>query len=279
MIFAIIPVFNRLALTQRVLECLRTQTLSDDIHIVVVDDGSSDGTAEFLKTRSNVTVLHGDGSLWWGGAINVALRHVLLSALDSDWVLFINNDTQFDEKFVQRLIETGTRNAPAAVGTVICDENATETVLSIGPELDTWRLKVHDKLKQPRSRETNHTLHEVDALSGRGTLYPMAAIKVVGTMRPRLLPHYLADYEFAVRVRKAGYALIVTEATAVFSADDYGNSYKSPNIWEKFFSVRSPYYLPASVTFWWSASNTFKERLTLIPRLFYIALSGPRSSP
>ncbi|CAN1498780.1 COG1216 Predicted glycosyltransferases [Burkholderiaceae bacterium] len=275
-VHVLIPVFNRLEMTRRALDCLQTQQLDEPIRLIVINDGSTDGTTEFLSAQKDITVLNGDGSLWWGGAIEAGLQFVLENVHLSDWVLLVNNDTQFDTKFVQRLLDTARAYAPAAVGSVICDEAAPNQLLSIGAVLDTWRLRVRDKLEQPRIRDLSKGPHPVDALSGRGTLYPVAAFSIAGTMKTAWLPHYLADYELALRVRNAGYKLLVSEATAVLSENEYGNSYQPARLIDIFFSVRSAYYLPAIFAFWWRASSLV-ERLTLLPRLIYVSLKHRRS--
>jgi GT2 family glycosyltransferase len=95
-------------------------------------------------------------------------------------------------------------------------------------------------------------------------------------MKTAWLPHYLADYELALRVHNSGYKLLVSEAAAVLSENEYGNSYQPAGFRDKFFAVRSPYYLPAVLTFWWRASS-LAERLTLLPRLIYVSLKLRRS--
>lgn len=270
-VHVLIPVFNRLAMTQRVLGCLRAQQLDEPLRLIVIDDASTDGTAEFLTSQQDITVLKGDGSLWWGGAIEVGLQRVLQEGHPSDWILLVNNDTQFAADFVQRLLDTARAHAPAAVGSVICDEEAPDRLLSIGAVFDTWRLRVRDKLEQERPRDSAKGPHSVDALSGRGTLYPLAAFRIAGTMKPARLPHYLADYELAVRVRKAGFRLLVCEDAVILSADEFGNAYQSSSLRDKFFAVRSPYYLPAVLAFWWRASSLI-ERFTLLPRLIFVSL-------
>jgi len=275
-VHVLLPVFNRLELTRRVLDRLQTQKVDEPLSLVVIDDGSTDGTANFLATQLKITVLKGDGALWWGGAIESGLQRVLEDCQLSDWVLLVNNDTQFDANFVQQLLDTARTHAPAAVGSAICDQSVPDQLLSIGAVLDTWRLKVRDKLEKTRLRDSSKGPHTVDALSGRGTLYPVAALRLAGTMKTAWLPHYLADYELALRVRSAGYKLLVSEATAVLSENEYGNSYKPTGLRDKFFAVRSPYYLPAVLAFWWRASSLV-ERLTLLPRLIYVSLKLRRS--
>jgi N-acetylglucosaminyl-diphospho-decaprenol L-rhamnosyltransferase len=272
-VHVLIPVFNRLALTCRVLDCLQNQQLDEPLRLLVIDDGSTDGTAEYLASQQDITVIKGSGSLWWGGAIEAGLQRVLQEGHPSDWILLVNNDTQFAADFVQRLLDTARTYAPAAVGSVICDEAAPDRLLSIGAMFDTWRLRVRDKLEQELPRHLARGPHWVDALSGRGTLYPLAAFRIAGTMKPAWLPHYLADYELAVRVRKAGFKLVVTENAVILSADEYGNSYKPESMTEKFFSVRSACYLPAVLAFWWRTS-TFFEKLTLLPRLVFVGFKS-----
>ena len=271
-VHVLMPVFNRLALTQRVTQCLRDQVADEPLRIVVVDDGSSDGTAEWLAVQDDIHVLHGDGSLWWGGAMDMAVRDTLARSNSTDWVLFVNNDTMFASDFVQSLLEVARAHAPAAVGSVIRDEVEPSRLLSIGPVLDTWRLKVRDHLPHARPLEMDAVgVHAVDALSGRGVLFPVEAFRRAGAMRPRWLPHYLADYELSVRMRKAGYKLLVSERAAVLSANEFGNAHRAKSFREELFSVRSASFLPANLLFWWEASS-FAERLTLAPRLVIVRL-------
>jgi len=274
-VHVLIPVYNRLPLTRLVIDCLRAQQLDEALRIIVIDDGSTDGTAQWLAGLEDITVLKGDGSLWWAGAIELGLKNVLQTAGRADWVLFCNNDTTFDKNFIRRLLEIGDQFAPAAVGSAICDSKDPEQLLSIGPLVDCWRLKISDKLGRSRLRNRNYRPHTVDALSGRGSLYPVSAFQVVGCMKPLFLPHYLADYELSFRVRKAGYKLLVSEDAVVFSGENFGNSYSATNFWRRLFEIRSPYYLPATLAFWWSVS-TFTERLTLLPRFFWVTLKPKR---
>lgn len=260
-VYVLMPVFNRLALTRSMLDCLRAQRADEPLSIVVVNDGSTDGTAEYLNTQKDITVLQGDGSLWWAGAIDLALRRVLESASERDWLLLVNNDTRIESGFVQMLIDTARHHAPSAVGSVIRDMEPSHRLLSIGPRINPWCFRVKDAIEDP-PHGAGVDVVPVDALSGRGVLYPVSALRHVKGMRARYLPHYLADYELAIRVRSAGWRLLVSTKAAVYSADEYGNAYRASGLWDRLFSVRSSAFLPAQLGFWWSASSPV-QRLTL----------------
>ena len=268
-VHVLMPVFNRLELTKNIIQCLHSQVVDEAINLVIVDDGSTDGTSDYLSSQDNLTVLQGDGNLWWGGSIDLALHHVFKSAKSDDWVMLVNNDTQFKSDFLQCLLDTARSKAPAAVGSIIRNEKLPYSLLSIGAKIDSWWLLVTDKLNVINNNFNEGDLSnfiEVDALSGRGVLFPVSVLKAVGGMRPKWLPHYLADYELSLRVKHVGYHLLVNMDAVVYSKKEFGNSYKASSFKEKILSVRSPSYLPAIVLFWWRASN-WLQLITLPFRL------------
>lgn len=273
-VFVLIPVFNRLRHTQRVIECLRAQTCVSDIKILVVNDGSTDGTRNFLATQSDVTTLDGDGSLWWGGAIQCGLQYVLANASEYDYILFLNNDTWFSPDYVETLVRVSREHGGAAVGSVIHEQNRTNPLVSIGPRVNINRIAVWDLLSelQGQERQVPKQLYRVDALSGRGTIYPAYLFMRYGCMRPRLLPHYLADYEIAMRfARDAHIPLLVSTEAIVFSPAIYGNSVDMFGWWERLFGQRSSSNIIRLLVFYAMVGSPI-QRLTAPLRLSYFGL-------
>lgn len=267
------PVFNRLEMTRSMLEDLRAQELDETLKIVVVDDGSTDGTGDFLATQSDVVTVKGNGSLWWGGAIDLGMRNIANVAATDDWVLFVNNDTHIKAGFVQSLLKTARHLSPAAVGSALRQDYAPFELRSIGPVVDAWKFLMDDVLRAENKEiiEERLGIYDVDALSGRGVLYPILALQQAGGMRPKWLPHYLADYEVSLRVRAAGWRLVVDSAAVVYSGDEFGNTHRGNGLKTRFFAVRSPSYLPAQLGFWWLASTTM-QKISLPMRLLLISL-------
>jgi len=271
-VHVIIPVHNRMALTKSLVACLRAQILNEPLRMLIVNDGSTDGTAEWLSAQGDIDVLDADGSLFWGGAVDLALCHLEPRVMPEDWVLLMNNDTTIAASFIQRLLDVAKANAPAAVGSVIRDEADHACLLSIGAHVDAWRIFVTDLLTKEMRAPPTERVFEVDVLSGRGVIFPIASLVAAGGMRPRVLPHYLADYELSVRVRKRGWRLLIDTGAAVFSNREYGSLKRMSSWRDKMFSVRSPKYLPAFLAFWWAASN-WPQRLTMplrLPLLFLL---------
>ncbi|MFP3345185.1 glycosyltransferase, partial [Halomonas sp. SIMBA_159] len=72
----IIPVHNRKNITLKCLETLKQCGDLDRYYTIVVDDGSTDGTSEAITNLyPEVTILTGDGNLWWTGAIRKGMEY------------------------------------------------------------------------------------------------------------------------------------------------------------------------------------------------------------
>ena len=71
----IIPVHNRRDVTLRCLACLEADGVFAWARVLVVDDGSTDGTGDAVRARyPSVQLVPGDGNLWWGGAIRLGME-------------------------------------------------------------------------------------------------------------------------------------------------------------------------------------------------------------
>jgi hypothetical protein len=95
----VIPTYNRRALLENALQSVWNQTFTD-YEVIVVDDGSTDGTREYLTSLAGVTVLTQENR-GPGAARNLAIRQAegrYIAFLDSDdlwfpWTLRLYSDT------------------------------------------------------------------------------------------------------------------------------------------------------------------------------------------
>jgi len=94
----VIPVFNQLAYTQGCLESLR-RSAGVAARIVVVNNGSSDGTAEYLDADSGVDVIHNSENRGCAAAWNQGVR-----AGTADWVVVLNNDVLLTPGWLEGLL-------------------------------------------------------------------------------------------------------------------------------------------------------------------------------
>lgn len=193
-VFILLPVHNRKDETARFLECLRNQTHSN-YQLILIDDGSSDGTADMVvSTLPSSVVLRGDGNLWWAGALQMGYDWLAsIAAKPDDLVLIINDDTRFEENFLSTGVLLMGRHQHGMLHARCLDE-ATNEVLSDGVRVDWRRLTIG-----PVNDE-----QQTNCLSTRGLFMHLNDFLATGGFRPNLLPHYLSDFEFTIRAHRQG---------------------------------------------------------------------------
>ncbi|MFN2539191.1 MAG: glycosyltransferase family 2 protein [Mycobacteriales bacterium] len=109
---------NRAARLGRLLDRLDLQTHQAD-EIVVVDDGSTDGTAALLSARPRVLVSRSEVST--GPA---AARNRGISLATSDVIAFTDDDCQPDEHWLARIVAAIDGGADVVLGRTVADEGA-----------------------------------------------------------------------------------------------------------------------------------------------------------
>jgi GT2 family glycosyltransferase len=196
-VYLLLPVHNRKEITRGFIECLAAQTFSN-YHLVLIDDGSTDGTAVMVKEYiPSATVLRGNGNWWWAGSLQQGLNWLKKNPpLPSDVILMTNDDAELPPNFIERgcaLLKPGVLMQAA-----ICDD-ANREVLDIGVVYEDCKML----FRAPRPGEP------VNCLTTNGLFIRWHDLQVVGGFYPRLLPHYLSDYEFTIRAQKKGLKLLV----------------------------------------------------------------------
>ena len=271
-VFVLIPVHNRLAGTRALLTCLRAQK-GVEVRLVVADDGSTDGTWDYLRRQGDVLALRGSGQWWWAGAMHHALREIRPLLWPGDFFAFMNNDTLVRPNFLATLVRVSEAHGRSPVGSVVRAAEPPHELLDVGPRADLDRFAVWDILRDlpEAERRSLQPVYEVDFLPGRGTLYPGEVLDRVGGLHPRLLPHYYADYEFSDRVRRAGWRLLVSSEAVTYSTEAFGNSRCPKSFLRRHFGKGSPANVVHRALFF-SMVGTPRQRVTAVPRLWMAAL-------
>jgi GT2 family glycosyltransferase len=94
----VIPVLNQLSYTANCLQFLNRAGILDS-QIVVVNNASTDGTADFLAARQQIHVIHNAENRSCGFAFNQGIRQ-----LPATWTVLLNNDVAFHPGTMKQLI-------------------------------------------------------------------------------------------------------------------------------------------------------------------------------
>ena len=275
-VFIVLPVHDRREVTRKFVECLKRQTYAP-YHLILVDDGSTDGTSDMVVARINpVTVIHGRGDWWWAGSLQQGLNAVSGMHPDAKDVLLItNDDVLFDDKFIETAVST-LRNRPGCLLLARSRDPATGEIAETGVEAD-FRALSFEIATRPEN---------INCLATRGLFLRWSDALTIGAFRPKLLPHYLSDFEWTIRGRRRGLKCItvpevsiVSQATGVsgrvapenvsgivgflkivFSKKNHLN----PIHWTFFICMTSDVrYIPRNIArVWWRVAREAVRRLT-----------------
>lgn len=211
----IIPVYNRRETTLQALRSLRR--INDDnleVHIIVVDDGSSDGTGKAIaEDFPEVEIVSGDGTLHYAAGTNRGISAAL--ARKPDYIVTMNDDAIYHVNFLQRLIETSEKNERSIVGALLLLWNEPHKVFQVGFKWKTleggWQHR--DVLT---AFDFPEKAFEVEGLAGNCVLFPVEAIRECGLMDEEKFPHGWGDIQYVVRMKKMGWRLLIEPKSLVW---------------------------------------------------------------
>lgn len=96
---------NRKRFTLNCLLSLLSQSKDSELFVFLVDDSSSDGTAEVVRKRfSKARVMDGDGSLYWAKGMRKAWEAAVAERQDWDGYLWLNDDTELSSDAIAKML-------------------------------------------------------------------------------------------------------------------------------------------------------------------------------
>lgn len=275
-IYILLPVHNRVETTARFLKCLAAQTYKN-FHLVVVDDGSRDGTARSVAALApGATVISGDGNLWWGGSLHEGYNWLRSSPVCADDIVAtMNDDTEIAPDFLEKCAAF-LENNPRTLLLAACHSRSTGEFIRGGVRVDYRRWDW--KFVEPEAAE------EINCLATRGLFMRAGDMFEIGGFHPVLLPHYHSDYEYTMRARRLGFRLAVDPDIRLFINEGVVGYHRleTDRFWpfvKKFFSKKSvsnPVYMISFILLacpWpWKAVNVLRvlkgTAVTLFKKLF-----------
>lgn len=271
MLYVVLPIHNRVATTEHVIRCITKQTYKS-YRIVLIDDGSTDGTADMVRSYlPDTMILKGKGNLWWGGSLQKGFEWLKKNASESDFCLILNDDTIFEEDFFDIGVNL-LRESDRTLYCALCYSQQTQKLIDKQVNFDPKRLRF------PPAEDSD----EINCMSTRGLFLKFKDWKEIGGFHTLILPHYLSDYEFTIRANRIGFdlkvsqelKLSVNEITTGFHDFKYSNI---KEYYSKYFSKKNtmnPFYFTSFIIL--AVPNPYKKfHLARIPLKFLKGLLRP----
>lgn len=234
LVYILIPAHNRKLIT---LKCLDTLSQNQDLEryqTIVIDDGSTDGTADAVAVQyPQVQILQGDGNLWWTGAIAKGMQYAYQQG--ADYFIWLNDDTLPAPQTLSLMVAF-CEAAPRRVVTAQCyaDKSLTDPTYG-GRRVKGFSLQfLVAQLDQVLT---------CDVCSGNLVCMPRAVIDDIGYPPAQRAPQTWADVVYTWTAKQAGFEIwVLGAAIAICAHNPIEEGWSSSNIsmWQRWQMLRTP---------------------------------------
>jgi spore maturation protein CgeB len=183
----IILTHNRLDITKECLEALLRYT--QNYELIVVDNGSTDGTVQYLESKGKIKIIRNEENLGVIKARNQGLR-----ASTADHIVMMDNDVFVREGWLEELFDAMDRQGADMVG------------------IEAWQIDSNFAACYKCVSQNDR----FDYLGGCCTLFKRRVFEDVGILDEGFHPAYYEDVDMSLRARDQGLKLAWHTTTKIF---------------------------------------------------------------
>lgn len=200
----------------------------DRLELIFVDNASSDGSPEYLRSVDGITFFPNAENLGFAQGNNIGINHAMLHG--ADYVFLHNNDLKLAPDAITRAVELA--ESDASIGSVqslmllwqrpnvINSTGGMVHFLGFGFVRDNGRDLSDVIGGVPRPRRDGE---EIAYASGAAVLYRSSALKQVGLLDPFLFLYH-EDLELGWRIRLAGYRNVLSLGSRAYHDYEFKRS-------------------------------------------------------
>ncbi|GAC44154.1 bifunctional glycosyltransferase family 2 protein/class I SAM-dependent methyltransferase [Paenibacillus popilliae] len=197
---------NKLEYTTLCLGSIRRHTRKDSYELIIVDNGSTDGTVEWLREQPDIHLVTNDENTGFPAGCNQGMAEAM-----GDYILLLNNDTVVTSGWLDQLRRCLCSDERiGAVGPVTNNASyytAIPTSYQSIEEMDIFAKEYNQS--DPAKWE------ERIKLLGFCLLLKREVFENIGWLDERFSPGNFEDDDYCVRIRSAGYRLMLCKDTFI----------------------------------------------------------------
>ena len=204
----VIPNYNGKRLLENCLKTLEQQTYKD-FKVLVIDNGSKDGSAEVSSENLDLEIVSLKENLGFCGAVNLGIQKT-----ETPYLILLNNDTEVDGHFVEKLL-AGIQKSERifSCGAQMIDFKNHEILDNAG-DLYTAMGWAVARGKGKKCADFEQAVRVFSCCAG-AAIYRMDILKKIGGLDEQHFA-YLEDVDLGYRARIAGFENWYTPEAKVY---------------------------------------------------------------
>ncbi len=192
----------------QVVQSVKDFAPDDGVHakIVVVDNGSGDGSLEMFHARHNdIEIIDAGGNIGFSRGNNIPLRN-----LDTDYAMLLNSDAFLEKGTLRRLIEVFESDPKIGVAgpRILNPDRTDQDYPSAFPTVFEMINRAIKGAQFPAQRKDPHTPIEMDRVHGCCLMARREVFEKVGLLDEQFFM-YDEDMDWCLRTQKAGWKLML----------------------------------------------------------------------
>ena len=207
----IIPNWNGKHFLTECIDSLKEQTFRD-FEIILVDNGSTDGSAEFAEKRYGdfIRIIRNDKNLGFTGGNNVGIQ-----ASKGEYIVLLNNDTWADPRWLEELAKATRFDPPIRMwGSKVCSYYQRDRIEGVG-ELIYWDGLCRARGQYEQDHGQYNAMEEILFPPGCGAMYRKSLLDEIGLFDEDFFT-YADDSDVGIRARLAGWKCLYAPSAIVY---------------------------------------------------------------
>lgn len=198
-----------------------------DVTVIVADNGSTDGSAEALRSvagRGEIELVETGANLGFTGGNNLVLRQVL--ARGFDYAYLLNQDTEAAPDFLIEALAVAEADAClGAVQSLLLLMAARDQVNSAGNAVHFLGLGYCLGYRELAAKHRGGPVRDIAYGSGAGLLLRVAALREVGLLEEDFFMYH-EDLDLGWKLRLAGWRNVIAPRSVVWHDFEFSRSIK-----------------------------------------------------
>ncbi len=197
-----------------------------NFEVIVVDNGSTDGSGKELKAHHpHITLLQSTSNLGFAGGNNVGINYAIDQSFE--YIMLLNNDTFVEPDFIEVLVNYMDEHPEVGIiqPKIYCHHDRT-LIWDGGSYFNPIFTLPYTPGALKKERASHNQLKSVDWITGCAFFTRASILKKSGLLNEKFFI-YFEDVDLSFRIKKLGYQLIYHPKSVVYHIAGMSNKSKS----------------------------------------------------